>query len=300
MKRLLLIIMCISLLCGCSAKEETASATIFAMDTVMTLSAEGVKAQAAVEEMASVINELNTLLSATDGDSLLNSGGEHELFQIAEALSLRTGGAFDPTLHAVTEAWGFPTKEYRIPSDQELSAALAQEKWDLGGIAKGYAVDRCADILKEMDVTRAILDLGGNVLTFGEKADGSPWRVAVRNPFFSEDYLGVLEIEGSKAVVTSGDYQRYFELDGISYHHIIDPATGRPADSGLSSVTIICESGTTADALSTALFVMGLEESMEFWRQSDDFEAVFVTTGGAVYATEGAALTDCEFEVIHR
>lgn len=299
MKRLIPLLLCLLLL-GCAPEPETAQTTIFAMDTVMSLSAEGGGAEAALAQMCDTINELDALLDATDESSLLNQGGSHELLSIAESLSHRTADAFDPRIHALVELWGFPTKDYHIPTADEIEAAKAQREWDLGGIAKGYAVDRCARILREHNALRAVLDLGGNVLTYGTKADGSPWRVAVRNPFFAEDYLGVLEVTGTMAVVTSGDYQRFFEENGVRYHHILDPATGAPADSGLSSVTILCESGTTADALSTALFVMGLEEAAEFWRQSDDFEAVFVTTDGTVYATEGAVLTDCQYEVISR
>ena len=312
MKRMIALILCIFLLCGCTGNEIHTEnfTTIFAMDTVMTMEIWGEDAQLAATSIAARIAELEKDWSATDPDSVLSRMNREEnadltaeaeaLLVRIEALSQRTGGAFDPKLRAVSELWGFYNDEHRVPAREAILDALGEQQWDLGAAMKGYAGQECAALLSELKIDRAMLNLGCNIQTYGEKPDGSPWRIAIQNPDLTEDYLGIVEVTGTVAVVTSGDYQRYFEQDGVRYHHILDPETGYPADSGLRSVTVICSDGLTADALSTALFVMGLEEAVEFWRQSDDFEAVFVTAEGMIYATEGAKLTDCVFEVIKR
>ena len=132
------------------------------------------------------------------------------------------------------------------------------------------------------------MELGGNVQALGTKPDGSPWRVAVQAP--GGGYAGVLEIV-DKAVVTSGGYQRYFEQDGETYIHIIDPATGRPARTGLASVTIVADSGLQGDGLSTALFVMGREKAEAFWRGNPDFDFILLGEDGTAAITEG--LEEC-------
>lgn len=311
MKRILTMLLLLSvLLCGCGKKEVPAHMTTFCMNTVMDLKVWGKDADTAVGRINAKLMELESLWSATDDNSVLsaiNRGEEVQLDPVqAELLSrvtgmfLRTHRTFDPHMRSLSDVWGFYNEQHRVPSQEEIETAMAQNQMDLGGALKGYAGQVCADLLKELDIDRAMLNLGGNVQTYGEKPNREPWQVAIQNPNFADDYLGIISVTGTASVITSGDYQRFFEVDGVKYHHILDPETGYPADSGLSSVTIVCRDGLTADCLSTALFVMGLEEAAEFWRSSDDFEAVFVTTEGCIYATEGANLSGCQYEVITR
>lgn len=315
------------LLTGCTTSDPQ-EAEFFAMDTLMSVKLWG--KEASTSDVSAEINRLEALLSATRETSVLsqlNAAGSAELSGdtaslLTQALSLseRTGGAFDPTVYPLVEAWGFPSKEYRVPDQTELDSLLscvgtehvhfdgstvtldAGTRLDFGGIAKGYAAQCCTDLLKVKGVEAAILSLGGNVQTIGSKPDGSAWVVGIADPSDPSKAIAVLTFEGSKALVTSGAYQRYFEENGVIYHHILDPQTGLPAGSGLLSVTVLAEDGTLADGLSTALFVMGLEEGTRFWRESNDFEAVFLTTEGRILATEGAApfLSGCEYSVIER
>ena len=310
MKRAICLILLTSLfLTGCSKEAEPVQETVFCMDTVMDLKVWGKDAQEGIQQAAELLTELERVWSATAENSLLSqinqdqspelSQEQSELLQQVSELSQRTSGAFNPRLKALSQAWGFYDGAYRVPSEEEIAQALKESQWDLGAALKGYAGQECAELLAGLNVDRAMLVLGGNVQTFGDKPDGSPWQIGIQNPEGGEN-LGILSVTGTVSVVTSGDYQRYFEIDGVRYHHILDPKTGYPADSGLRSVTVICRDGLTADCLSTALFVMGLEQAADFWRESDDFDAVFVTTGGAIHATEGAILSGCQYEVISR
>ena len=302
MKRLMTAVLCLVLLCGCAVREQKTQQTVFCMDTVMELQVWGDAGEEAVSKLEELLRRLENTWSATSQDSLLRgdrapNDEEQAVLDRALALHQRTGGAFDPQLHTLMEVWGFRGEGGHVPTDEQIRTALRQREWDLGGALKGYAGEQAAALLEGLKVERALLNLGGNMQTYGQKPDGSPWQIGIQNPN-GGDYLGVLSVEGTMAVVTSGDYQRYFAENGVRYHHILDPRTGWPADSGLSSVTVICRNGMTADGLSTALFVMGLEDGATFWRQSDDFEAVFVLKDGTIYATEGAKLSGCEFEVI--
>lgn len=299
MKRIAPMILILSLLfSGCSGAKP-AEKTVYAMDTVMDIRLWGEAAEKAAADIENMLRDLEKTYDATEENSPLRQNtltdAEKELLTRAQEFCRRTGGAFDPKLGGVVALWGFYDKNYAVPNADAL--ADVPEIWDLGGIVKGYAAELAAARLKETAVSCGILNLGGNVQTYGEKPDGSPWQVGIQNPQ-GGDPVGILSLQGTMAAVTSGSYQRYFEKEGVRYHHIIDPATRRPAQTGLTSVTVVSESGVTADALSTALFVMGLEKAAEFWRQSEDFEAVFLTDSGKIYATAGIALTGCDYEVI--
>ena len=158
---------------------------------------------------------------------------------------------------------------------------------DLGSIAKGWASDLLAELAGGEP---AIFNLGGNVRTAGDKPDGSPWRIGIQTPEAgSSGFLGVLELTGSQAVITSGGYERYFEEDGQTYWHIMDPETAAPARSGLKSVTIVSPLGVYCDALSTAVFVRGADWGADFWRTHQDFEMVLVLEDGSLWVTAGLA-----------
>ena len=183
-----------------------------------------------------------------------------------------------------------------IDYDKETSTVSFKKdgvQIDLGGIAKGYTSSRIMDIYKEKGVTSGLVNLGGNAQVFGTKPDDSLWRVAVQSPDSEDEYLGVLETK-DKAIITSGGYERYFEKDGVRYHHILDPRTGYPADSGLMQVTIICDDSVIGDALSTACFVLGLDEGMNLAAKYG-VNAIFVDTDKNIWYNNPDVLNYFEF-----
>ena len=303
------------LLTGCSGApaQEPETATFFAMDTAMDFTVYG--DAALLDEAETLIGSLEEQVSVTDEHSDIYaidhtgsgslSGNAAELMEQALELCRRTGGALDISVYPIVRAWGFTTGSYQVPDEETIQSLLPLVDYtqiqydaatgvvtlpegmeiDLGSVAKGYAGQLAAQMLREHGVQSALLNLGGNVQTVGAKPDGSPWQIGIKDPQ-GEDAMMVLSVE-DQAVVTSGGYERYFEQDGQTYWHIMDPSTGHPADSGLISVTIVGDEGVVCDGLSTALFVMGLEKAADLWAQSGDFEAVFVTASGEVYITEG-------------
>lgn len=343
--KILVITVLFIVLCGCSKSDkkvmkteekttgtdEVVTKDVFAMDTVMTLTAYGKNAQQAVDEAEKEIKRLDELLSVGIEDSeiyILNENGSEYISEDTAAIVKKsielyesTRGAFDITVYPLMEEWGFTTRKYKVPEKEKIIELLKNIdaskiefdtesqfislpeniKIDLGGIAKGYTSDRIMEIYRKCDVSAGMVSLGGNVQVYKTKTDGTLWKVAVENPNNADDYLGVISVK-DKAVITSGGYERYFEENGITYHHIIDPSTGYPAESGLKSVTIVSEEGILADGLSTSLFVMGKEKALEYWKKnSDKFDLVLEDDNEQITITKGIEeyfTSEFEYEVV--
>ena len=214
-----------------------------------------------------------------------------------------TDGLFDCTVYPLMRLWGFPTGEYRVPAEAEIQEVLPLadssrlqfdgetlrmargQAIDFGGVGKGCAAARVMDVFRRHGVSSGMVSLGGNIQVLGKKPDGTSWRIGIRDPE-GTGCLAVLLLE-DKAAVTSGGYERYFEAEGETYIHILDPRTGYPAESDLLSVTVVSEDGARADALSTALFLMGLEDAVSLWQNHGGYDMILVTEDRRVLITEG-------------
>lgn len=323
-----------SLLTACAAPSsdsddsgDRGSTSFFAMDTFMDITAYGPQGQAAADALKDRICRLEAEISRTDADSpifrLNHSDGakidaEPDILRLLEDSAQfyeETQGNFDITITSIEDLWGFSSDTFRVPSADEIAQSMetvgmdhvhwdqnnvwldSGTKIDFGGIAKGYADDQALELFDRFAVKNGIANLGGDLLIRGTRPDGSPWRIGLQDPLDGDNqsqFIGILEAE-DLFVLTSGNYQRYFEVDGTTYHHIIDPGTGQPSQSGLSSVTICSPlghySGAHCDALATALFILGPERALEFWRGSSEyFDMVLVTEDNRVLITAG--LTD--------
>lgn len=313
----------LTLLCACAAQPKAAQAEFFAMDAPMSLTAYGDAAEDVLLRAQREVFQLEALLSRTRPGSeiaTLNETGAASLApETAETLAaaLRvarlTGGAFDPTVAPVMDAWGFGGASsfeegtYRVPSQGELDALLPLVDYealtvtedtatvgegmavDLGGVAKGCAADRVAALCREAGVTSALFTTGSTVAAIGAKPDGTAWRVGVKDPQNTGESCCILSLTDA-VTSTSGAYERYFEAGGVTYHHILDPQTGMPAHSGLLSVTVVSPDGALTDALSTACFVLGREGSLELWRSRGEelsFDLLLVGEDHTVTLTAG-------------
>lgn len=321
-----------------SMETPSASQDIFAMDTYMTVTAYGEKCTEAVQAAVDEINRLDDLWSVGNSESeisILNENGSVILSDetytvVKEALELydSTGGLFDITVYPLMVEWGFTTEDYKVPTDEKIKELLkltginkinlddethqitlaTGTQIDLGGIAKGYTSAKIMDIFSEYGIVSGLVSLGGNVQLYGTKVDGSDWRVGVENPdntikaLSTSDYIGVVQIS-DKALITSGGYQRYFiDENGEKHHHIIDPRTGSPSNSGLISVTIVSDDGLLADGLSTSLFIMGKDDAISYWHEnSDQFDFILVDSEGKIYVSKGIEnnfSSELDYEVV--
>lgn len=290
-------------LCGCEANTDT-SDTRFMLDTVVNISAECTKET--LDGAFLLCQELEKKLSRTIENSdvwrLNNSDGFIEVGEDTEKIIDRSlyyseisGGKFDITVYAISSLWDF--NEAVVPSKNEIAEALKNvdyeaieksgssynlngKKIDLGSVAKGYIADRILDYFKQNQVENGTINLGGNVIVFGDRQ-----KVGIARPF-SEDTIAVLNIENASAV-TSGIYQRYIEENENFYHHIIDTSTGYPVENSLLSVTVIGESSLECDALSTVLMLEGLEKGLEIINETNGYEAVFIERGEKITLSDG-------------
>lgn len=321
------LLLCSVLLWGCQGREsgrgskESGEAAvtrdIFAMDTYMTITAYGDSAGEAVEEAIKEIQNIENRVSTEKEESEIFQANEKGTVRLSkdtaamiqEALFLceSTGGCFDISIYPLMKAWGFTTQKYRIPKEEEIKGVLKNvgpekiqyhqdsmeltlldgAQIDLGGIGKGYTSGRIMEIFRQHGVGSGLVSLGGNVQMLGTKPDGTDWRIAIENPKKDGSYVGIIETR-DKAIITSGSYERFFEKEGTLWHHILNPKTGYPARSGLSSVSIVSDNGMLADGLSTALFVMGKEKALSYWREhSSEFDVVLVEEDGSITISEG-------------
>ncbi|RMG01907.1 MAG: FAD:protein FMN transferase [Nitrospirae bacterium] len=292
----------------------------FVMDTIVAItvvSDDPSRAEMVIDEGFSELRRLEKLLSFFSGESEISrinknagikpvkvSADTLRVIKKAVEVSRMSGGAFDITVGPVTGLYDF--KEKRLPGDDELERALKLVgykniiidedrgtvflknrgmKIDTGGIAKGYGADRVVELLKKRGIKAALVAVAGDIRCYGRRPDGKPWRVGVKDPMKTGDaILGVLPLTDS-AISTSGDYERFFIKDGMRYHHLIDPRTGRPAH-GLKSVTVLAPEGVLTDSYATAAFVLGLEEGRRLLEKLG-FQYIMVDEGGKLHVSKG-------------
>lgn len=325
------LLLCLALALSLSACGESTAYVkeVYAMDTVMTLTAYGPNAEAGLIAGESVILSMDAMLDPELSTSVVYAmnhahaasvavpGQVARMLQTAQTVyknSNKLGiNSLDLSIYPLVKLWGFVDSSYYVPTDNEIADARARLQFDqvllssfpssgsyevsmpdtceisFGAVAKGCTAAYVIDALRNAGVTSGLISLGGNVQTLGLKPDGSKWRIGIADPNSPDTYLGILSA-GETAVVTSGSYQRFFPdpRTGKIYHHIIDPRYGKPAENSLLSATIICEDGAMADALSTAMFVLGEANALRYWRTyGKDFEMILVTKDNEVVCTSG-------------
>lgn len=293
----------------------------FAMDTLLTVTVYGPRAEENGRAALAEFGRLDKLLSAYSAASevgRVNAAAGKRAVRVSRetlnlvALALKyaalSDGRFDPTIGPLVRLWGIGKGRGAPPDPAEVTAARRLVDYrrvmvdapgrrlylpergmalDLGAVAKGYAAARAAALLRQRGVKSALIDAGGNIVALGTRPDGRPWRVGLRHPRKPGAILGILSVV-DRAVVTSGDYERYFEFEGRRYHHLLDPATGYPAE-GVQSATVVAPSSTLADILSTTVFLLGPDRGEAFAREHGAATVFVEATGRVRVAPELAA-----------
>lgn len=316
---ILLIILIVPLLSGCQQNREPISKTGLYFDTVITITTYDSTNENLLEECFSLCSQYENMLSKTIENSdvwkINNSNGQptyvssETIKLLNEALyySKLTQGKIDPTIDPLSSLWDFTSSKHVIPSDILIKEALshvnyeniiikgnyvtlldAEASIDLGFIAKGYIADKLKELLLENNVASALINLGGNILVIGSKPQGDPFHIGIQKPFDAQNASIASIAVINTSVVSSGVYERYFELDGKVYHHLIDSKTGYPRENNILGVTIISQSSLQADALSTSCFMLGVDEGMELIESLDDVEAIFITDDFKLHYSTGA------------
>ncbi|WP_061309639.1 FAD:protein FMN transferase [Clostridium botulinum] len=334
---ILLLCICLPLVfVGCNSKsKEPVSRETYLMGTIINIKAYGKNAdkavQASVDKISDIENKMSLNISTSEVNKINKNAGiapvkvSKNTFDVVKAsliYSEKSKGSFDITVEPLVSLWGIGTDKARIPSKDEISNALKLINYkdviinekestvmlkrkgqaiDLGAIAKGYSADELKKVLLNYNVSSAFLSLGGNVYVLGNKPDKTSWKIGVQNPLEPRgDYLGIVSVS-DKSVVTSGNYERFFERNGKRYHHIFDTKTGYPAEKGLISVSIISDKSIDGDALSTSVYTLGLNEGKKLIESLKGVEAIFVTNDKKVYVTSGLKdifkLTNTDFKL---
>lgn len=318
---LFLVLICLISLTSCGKQDRLYSKDAFLMGTIINLKYYGKNGEKALEESIKIIENIENSMSLTLKDSDINKINKEaqnspielndDMYNVIERAlyySKLSDGSLDISVRPVDKLWAIGTENERVPDKSEIKNNLKYVGYenielhkenksisfkkdnmeiDLGAIAKGYTADKLVDILKKYKVERALINLGGNLYIYGGKENGDSLNIGIQDPKKDKgEYFATLRIK-DKSVVTSGNYERYFEKDGKRYHHIIDPKTGYPAENGLISTTIISDKSMDGDALSTATYVLGLEKSIKLINSLENVEAVFVTSDKKVYTTKG-------------
>lgn len=308
---------------GYSSAPVAADADGFALDTTIHIrlfAKDKDSAKKAMRAAFSEVNRFNRIFSATTDSgeiARLNKTGEGTLspevlalFDKALQVYDDTGGAYNVALYPVSQLWGFPTGDYRKPDEAALQAALpltnphevrvnpqtgsmrftrAGMGLDFDGISQGALSDRLMDVLQDAGISSGLVNIDGNVQVLHRHPDKTDFRVGIQDPSNDTGYIGSVDVN-NKAVITTGDYQRSFEADGQSWHSILNPQTGMPAENGLNSVSVIAQNGATASALSRALYVLGPKEAIAYWQKhAKDFDMVLYYKDGQVAVTGGIA-----------